>query len=91
MLIRCRDCNSTVKPGEKKCYACGSAVIVDDGRVPLAKRFAAFMKLAFIASAALTVASLFFEFTPSFVKCLAGTVVLLFVKNSADQLEKRGG
>lgn len=93
MLIRCRDCNSSVKEGETRCYACGSQIKSDDGaKAAFAKKFATIIKLAFFGSAALTIASLFFEFTPSFMKCLTTTLILLFVKSSADaMLEKSGG
>ncbi len=46
------------------------------------------IKLAFFASIGLTIASLFLDFTPSFVKCIACTVILLFVKKSADQMSE---
>jgi hypothetical protein len=93
MLIRCRDCNSTIKPGEPTCYCCGSAAPAgDSAKTAFGKKFAAGIQVAFLLSAAMTVASLFFEATPSFAKCLTATVVLLFVKSSAQQMiEKRGG
>ena len=94
MLIRCRDCNSTIKPGEARCYAC-NAIAPEDAMLTkgsFGRKFAAGISLMFFASAALTVASLFLEDTPSFMKCLTTTLVLLFVKSSANQMaEKKGG
>ncbi len=93
MLARCVDCNATLAKGEKECFTCGASVVRKDASsVIFGKRFATFLKYAFIMSAVLTVASLFFDATPSFPKCFAATVVLLLAKSSADQmLEKSKG
>jgi hypothetical protein len=93
MIARCLDCNSTLTKEEKECFTCGASVIRKDAsRVVFGKRFAAFLKYAFILSGILTVASLFFDATPSFLKCFISTVVLLLAKSSADQmLEKTRG
>lgn len=58
----------------------------------LCVHFAALVKLTFFASLALTAASLFLDFTPSFAKCAASSLVLFLAMNSADQmLEKKKG
>ena len=55
------------------------------------RRFSTFLKFAFIASAALTVASLFLDMTPPFMTCLLTTVILAIVKSSADQMNEKSG
>ena len=92
MLARCRDCNSTLKPEETNCYACGATVQkVDSTQTAFGRKFAAGIQVAFLVSAVLTVASLFFDATPSFIKCITTTLVLFCVKSSAQQMvEKKG-
>ena len=93
MMVRCQSCESTVITGETTCYACGAELRkTETVGIKISKRFALATKVAFLASAALTIASLFVDFTPSFVKCITTTLVLLFVNSSAQQmLEKKGG
>jgi hypothetical protein len=85
-MARCQQCNGSLKPGETKCFVCGAAVPQANPKTPFRERCRTVIKIAFIASVVLTLASLFTDFTPSFVKCSALTVILLFVKNSADQM-----
>lgn len=73
---------------EKKCFLCGSDVIPDRTKVTLQQRFTSAVKVALIISAAMTVASLFTDYVPSFVKCMVITVVLGLVKNSAQQMKE---
>lgn len=75
---------------EKKCFLCGSDVAPDKTKVTLKERFASAVKVALIISAAMTVASLFTDYVPSFVKCMVITVVLGLVKNSAQQMKENG-
>jgi hypothetical protein len=92
MLAKCVDCNSSLKKGETECFACGASVKEQSNRSAFGQRFAAVLKYAFIGSAVLTVASLFFDATPSFGKCITATLVLLLAKSSADQmLEQKSG
>jgi hypothetical protein len=86
MLDRCLDCNSSLKKGETECYACGSAVKQNNTQSAFGRQFANVLKYAFIGSAVMTVASLFFDATPSFGKCITATLVLLLAKSSADQM-----
>ena len=88
-MVRCRECNAGLKKEEAQCYACGAAQDKDNAAANFRRKFAFLIKVAFFASAGLTVASLFLDATPSFVKCAAVTLVLLFVKNSADQMRDR--
>ena len=91
-MMKCRDCHASMRNEELKCWACGAKVIQKDTpRITFAKRLATGLKFAFIGSGLLTVASLFFDATPSFVRCISVTLVLLLAKSSADQMvEKRG-
>jgi hypothetical protein len=52
-------------------------------------RFAKGVQILFIISCVITVASLFLPATPSFLKCLATTVILLFVNRSAEQMAEK--
>lgn len=85
-MIRCLDCNASLKKDETACFTCGTPVKRQDPRSSYGARFATFIKFAFIGSCVLTVASLFFEATPSFAKCITTTLILLCVKSSADQM-----
>jgi len=52
-------------------------------------RWATFVSVAFFASLALTIASLFVgDYTPPFIACITATVVLLFLKRSSDQFTR---
>jgi uncharacterized membrane protein YjjP (DUF1212 family) len=52
-------------------------------------RWATFVSVAFFASLALTIASLFAaDYTPPFIACITATVVLLFLKRSSDQFTR---
>jgi len=93
MLDRCLDCNASLKKEETECFACGATVKSQrSGSSSFGQRFATLLKYGFIGSAVLTVASLFFDATPSFGKCITATLVLLLAKSSADQmLERKSG
>ncbi|MGD1098075.1 MAG: hypothetical protein ABSB35_39565 [Bryobacteraceae bacterium] len=92
MLDRCLDCNASLKKEETECFACGAAVKSQRSGSSFGQRFATVLKYGFIGSAVLTVASLFFDATPSFGKCITATLVLLLAKSSADQmLERKSG
>ena len=52
-------------------------------------RWATFVSVAFFASLALTVASLFVaDYTPPFIACVTASVVLLFLKRASDQFTR---
>jgi hypothetical protein len=91
-MDRCRECNSSVAPGETACVSCGSIVRPKDTGPGIASRLVLISKIAFILSAIMTVASLIFSATPPFWKCAVATVVMQFVKSSAEQMvEKKKG
>ena len=73
---------------EARCFLCGTAVGPDKSKATLQQRFATVVKVALIISSLMTVASIFTDFTPSFIKCMVTTVVLGLVKNSANQMKE---
>jgi hypothetical protein len=86
-MMKCANCNGSLRNDEAVCFVCGTAVPVVTNKVALRERFRTGVKLGFYGSAGLTVLSLFLsDYTPSFVKCLTSTVILLLVKSSADQM-----
>ena len=88
-MTRCLACNGILKEGETVCYACGDGVSKDVNKTHWSKRVSAMITLTFIASLGLTGFSFFSDRTPPFTVCLAVSVILLFVKRSADQLRER--
>ena len=84
IMEHCLQCNSTLKPEEKECYSCGSAVPERNPKPTFSQRFQTAVKFLFIGSAAMTAVSLFTDM--SFFKCFAATLVLFLVKNSADHM-----
>ncbi|MBZ5604068.1 MAG: hypothetical protein LAO79_17345 [Acidobacteriia bacterium] len=92
MMDKCLDCNSTLKDDELVCYTCGSARRQKNPKPTMAQRGALIVKVLFVISGLFTVASLFLPATPSFTKCLATTIILMFVNRSAEQMvEKQKG
>lgn len=92
MMEKCLDCHSTLKSDEMVCYTCGSSRKLRNQGPGAIARCAGLVKVLFILSVILTVASLFFDATPSFIKCFSTTVILMFVNRSAEQmLEKQRG
>jgi hypothetical protein len=86
-MNKCVNCNGSLRSDEAACYICGTVVPVETSAAVMKQRFRAGVKFGFYGSAVLTVASLFVsDYTPSFVKCLTATVILLLVKSSADQM-----
>jgi hypothetical protein len=91
-LARCRSCNAGLRAEETECWACKTKVQEESVQSAFASRFAKGITIAAILSGIATIASLFLDGMPSFTKCVTSTVVLLCVKNSADQMfEKKRG
>jgi hypothetical protein len=88
-MDRCRECNSSIAKHETQCFSCGSAVRKKETGPSMASRFVLFSKIGFILSAIMTVASLVFNATPPFWKCAVCTVVMQFVKSSAEQMAEK--
>jgi hypothetical protein len=89
MMDKCLECNATMKSDDRECFMCGSARRLNDDKPTPMMRCATAVKVMFILSALLTVASLFFEATPSFIKCFATTIILMFVNRSAEAMAER--
>ncbi len=87
-MQRCVSCSGTLRNDETSCFICGTPVPPAVKKTTLADRFRTFTKVAFLLSSALTVASLFFSFTPSFTKCVVATLVLSLVNRSAEQMRQ---
>ena len=90
MLVpRCVTCDGTLTKTEMKCLMCGTDVKEDKNQVTIQERVCSGLKVAVIFSGVLTVASLFLDFTPSFAKCSAATLILGLAKSSAEQMVER--
>jgi uncharacterized OB-fold protein len=89
-MTRCANCNGIMTPREKVCYACGEKAPKQGTASPsMRARWATFVSIAFFASLALTVASLFAsDYTPPFIACITASVVLLFLKRASDQFTR---
>jgi len=89
-MTRCSTCNGILRKGEKVCFTCGNGTPKSNHKSSAGKSFAGLITLAFFASLALTGASWFFsDRTPPFAACLSCSVILLFVKRSADATSER--
>jgi hypothetical protein len=88
-MNRCRECNATMTKTETTCLGCGSELEVITQTDRWGGRFRVIIKILFFASAALTIASLFWDATPPFSRCAITTLVLLVVMSSADQMKER--
>lgn len=90
-MTRCTACNGILRKGEKTCFGCGEATVSkSNAKGALRKNIATLLSMVFFASLALTAASFFFaDRTPPFIGCLTGSIILLFVKRSADQTSER--
>lgn len=85
-MMKCESCHGTIKKGETACFLCGTPVQLERNAVTMKDRFRTGVKYAFFLSGILTVASLFTDYAPPFIKCFLATLILLLVKNSADQM-----
>jgi uncharacterized membrane protein YjjP (DUF1212 family) len=79
-----------MKTGERSCYVCGENGPKQTSTSPsLRGRWATFVSIAFFASLALTIASLFAsDYTPPFIACITASVVLFFLKRASDQFTR---
>jgi hypothetical protein len=88
-MNRCRECNATMTKTETTCLGCGSELEVETRTDRIGGRFRVVIKILFLASAVLTIASLFVDATPPFSRCAITTLVLLVVMSSANQMKER--
>ena len=90
VMMRCLQCNATLRARGRYLYGCGSAVPQAHPKTTYGQHFQSIVKVLFILSAVLTVASIFTDYVPGFAKCFGSMVILFFVKNSADQMTETG-
>ena len=78
--------------GETACYSCGaSAEKRIDKKTLLLQKFCKVVNVGFYICVILTVISIVTSgYVPSFTKCIGATVILHFVKSSADQMVQNG-
>lgn len=87
-MTRCLSCNGILRPTDTACYSCGDKVEPQVRLKSKGSGFANFVSLTFFASLGLTGYSFFSDRTAPFAICLAASVILLFVKRSADQFTR---
>jgi hypothetical protein len=80
-------CNGVMAKTETVCYSCGT-VNGDSAKAKKGNGFAKVSTVLFFGSVGLTLVSLFTGKGPPVMVCLCATLILLFVKSSADQLGK---
>jgi len=86
-MLRCASCNGILTKTERVCYSCGEKTeLADDKRK--GSGFNIVTSIVFYISLAMTGLSIFTKFGPPLSVCVPVTVILLFVKSSADQLSK---
>ncbi len=88
LVEKCVACHATMHKSEKVCTMCGSEVPADPNKVTIQQRFLTVLKVGFIFSAVLTVASIFTNYTPSFMKCMMTTLVFGLATNSMHQMRE---
>ncbi len=84
VMERCTQCNSTLAKDEKVCWSCNAEIPDKNPKPGLANRFQIVINTLFIFFCVLTVLSLFLPagYVPSFVKCIAGVLVMFLVRSS---------
>ncbi|HLG95108.1 MAG TPA: hypothetical protein VKX49_02220 [Bryobacteraceae bacterium] len=87
-MLRCTSCNGILTKTEKVCYSCGSAIEQNAEEKTKGGGFNTVVSIVFYMSLGLTGLSMFTNFAPPLSVCIPITVVLMFVKSSADQLKK---
>jgi hypothetical protein len=87
-MERCMQCNSTLAKDEKICWACNSAVAEKNPKTTMHARFHSLINGLFILFAILSVAALLTPegYTPSFMKCVAGLLVIALVRSSIQNM-----
>lgn len=85
-MEKCIECNSTLKKTETECWACGHAVAGAEPKNKMGGHFSTVITGLLYLSGIMTIASLFFDATPPFSRCITATVVLFLVKSSMAQM-----
>lgn len=87
-MLRCLSCNGVLTKSEKVCYSCGEPVTLTKEADAKGGGFNAVVAVMFYLALGLTGLSIFTNFGPPLSVCLPMTIILVFVKSSADQLKK---
>lgn len=87
-MLRCTSCNGILTKTEKTCYSCGAAIEQNAEQKSKAGGFNLVVSVVFYISLGLTALSLFTNYAPPLSVCIPISLVLMFVKSSADQLKK---
>ena len=86
-MQRCRQCETPLAQTDVNCINCGTPIKTTvSGKVIFRRRFQKVVTGMFFLCGGLTVASLFTDYAPSFITCIAVTIVMLMVKKSADEM-----
>jgi hypothetical protein len=75
-MDKCLDCNSTLTKEETVCFLCGAAVRKKEEGPGIAGSLVRIINVLLVVSGLLTLASIFFSFTPPFMKCGFATLIL---------------
>lgn len=86
-MLRCPSCNGILTKTETVCYSCGEKTVPSNERAK-GVGFNTVASIVFYISLTLTVVSIFSNYAPPLSVCVPVTIILLFVKSSADQLRK---
>jgi len=86
-MLRCSSCNGLLAKGEKACYSCGNKTGLEAAATTKIG-FHTLVAVFFYICLAMTILSIFTSFGPKLSLCVPVTVILLFVKSSADQQNK---
>lgn len=83
-MEHCASCNSTLKVGEKECWACSAVVPEKNPKTSMHSRFQTAINVLFIMFAVLTPLALVLPdgYVPSFKRCLVGLIVLGLARSS---------
>jgi hypothetical protein len=85
-MLRCSSCNGLLAKEEKVCFTCGNKT--DHVAAATKIGFHTLVAVFFYICLAMTILSIFTSFGPKLSLCVPVTVILLFVKSSADQQNK---
>jgi uncharacterized membrane protein YczE len=83
-MEHCASCNSTLKVGEKECWACSAIVQEKEPKTTMHARFQTLINVLFIFFAVLTPLALVLpnEYVPSLKKCVVGLIVMGLARSS---------
>ena len=83
-MEHCGSCNSTLKVGEKECWACSAIVPEKNPKTSMHQRFHSVINVLFIMFCVLTPLALVLPngYVPSLKICIAGLIVLGLVRSS---------